>query len=65
MDETRNNLYYFDTRHFAHRALPMPPNQSPPPADVPQFALYGEVSRVESAEFVHIELIETRSRLHD
>lgn len=65
MDETRNNLYYFDTSHFTARALPMPPNQAPPPADVPQFALYGEASRADSAEFVHIELIETRSRLHD
>jgi AraC family transcriptional activator of pobA len=32
---------------------------------VPQFALYGEAARAENAEFVHIELIETRSRLHD
>ena len=33
--------------------------------DVPQFALFGEAARAENAESVHIELIETRSRLHD
>lgn len=36
--------------------------------DVPQFSLYGEAQRTASAhdaEFVHIELIETRSRIHD
>jgi|EP01034_Spumella_vulgaris_P027027 AraC family transcriptional activator of pobA len=32
--------------------------------DVPQFGLYGEQTRGDSAEFVHIELIETRSRVH-
>jgi len=32
--------------------------------EVPQFALYGEQTRGDSAEFVHIELIETRSRVH-
>jgi AraC family transcriptional activator of pobA len=35
------------------------------PQEVPQFALYGEDARAENGEFVHIELIETRSRLHD
>ena len=34
-------------------------------ADIPQFALYGEQTRAENAEFVHIELIETRSRMYD
>nr|WP_314607635.1 helix-turn-helix domain-containing protein [uncultured Janthinobacterium sp.] len=33
--------------------------------EIPQFSLYGEQSRAENAEFVHIELIETRSRVHD
>ena len=33
--------------------------------DIPQFTLYGENAAAENAEFVHIELIETRSRLHD
>ncbi|AIY40941.1 Transcriptional regulator [Collimonas arenae] len=33
--------------------------------DIPQFALYGENTAITNAEFVHIELIETRSRLHD
>lgn len=36
-----------------------------PPQEVPQFALYGEATGADNAEFVHIELIETRSRLHD
>ena len=34
-------------------------------ADIPKFALYGEQTRTENAEFVHIELIETRSRRYD
>lgn len=34
-------------------------------ADVPQFALYGEHTAQHNAEFVHVELIETRSRQHD
>ncbi|NVM79097.1 AraC family transcriptional activator of pobA [Duganella sp. SG902] len=33
--------------------------------EIPQFALYGEQNRDASAEFVHIELIETRSRMYD
>lgn len=33
--------------------------------NIPQFSLYGEESRPDNAEFVHIELIETRSRLYD
>ncbi|WP_373987154.1 helix-turn-helix domain-containing protein [Duganella sp. BuS-21] len=36
-----------------------------PSTDIPQFALYGEQTRNVNAEFVHIELIETRSRLYD
>ncbi|WBS05375.1 helix-turn-helix domain-containing protein [Pseudoduganella sp. SL102] len=35
------------------------------PNEIPQFALYGENTPIDNAEFVHIELIETRSRLHD
>jgi AraC family transcriptional activator of pobA len=35
------------------------------PPEVPQFALYGEDVGAEKGEFFHIELIETRSRLHD
>ena len=34
-------------------------------AKVPKFALYGEGLRPRNGEFVHVELIETRSRLHD
>lgn len=42
----------------------MPEKLPPRPAAVPQFALYGEPARAENGEFVHIELIETRSRQH-
>ena len=34
-------------------------------AEIPRFALYGEQTREKDAEFVHIELIETRSRGYD
>jgi len=37
---------------------------APTRPDIPQFALYGEQTRAENAESVHIELIETRSRVH-
>lgn len=43
----------------------MPIQLSRPSRDIPQFALYGEQAQGDSAEQVHIELIETRSRLHD
>ncbi|QRX82393.1 helix-turn-helix domain-containing protein [Glaciimonas sp. PAMC28666] len=33
--------------------------------DIPQFTLYGELAPINSAEFLHIELIETRSRMYD
>jgi AraC family transcriptional activator of pobA len=36
-----------------------------PSRDIPQFALYGEQARGDGAEAVHVELIETRSRLYD
>ncbi|OYO27556.1 helix-turn-helix domain-containing protein [Janthinobacterium sp. PC23-8] len=39
-------------------------NAKPALRDIPQFGLYGEQTRGENAEFVHIELIETRSRVH-
>lgn len=42
----------------------MPSKPKPPAPDIPQFALYGEQTRGENAELVHIELIETRSRVH-
>lgn len=51
MDETVDFWYFFDM-HDNRPRLP----------DVPRFALYGEQTPVEA---VHIELIETRSRLHD
>lgn len=38
---------------------------SRPSREIPQFALYGEQAQADSAEFVHIELIETRSRVYD
>lgn len=44
----------------------MPKLQQQARAEIPQFALYGEPApRNNVAEFVHVELIETRSRLHD
>jgi len=43
----------------------MPTRSSHPGAEVPRFSLYGETVSLPSAEFVHVELIETRSRLHD
>jgi AraC family transcriptional activator of pobA len=43
----------------------MPGKLSRPSREIPQFALYGEQARAEGAELVHIELIETRSRIHD
>lgn len=36
-----------------------------PAAEVPRFALYGEQQRADNAESVHVELIETRSRVYD
>lgn len=38
---------------------------STPATEIPRFALYGEQARATNAELVHIELIETRSQLHD
>lgn len=43
----------------------MPKPQSTPSPKIPEFALYGELTRGTDAEGVHIELIETRSRQHD
>jgi AraC family transcriptional activator of pobA len=46
----------------------MPVSATPPsarPAAVPQFVLYGEQTRPDNAELVHIETIEARSRVHD
>lgn len=55
MDEVIHFLYFFD----------MLPPTAPLPAEIPRYALYGESTPVANAEFVHVELIETRSRLHD
>jgi len=43
----------------------MPSRHAALPARIPQFALYGELTRGTDAEGVHIELIETRSRKYD
>jgi len=43
----------------------MPSTLSRPSREIPQFALYGEQAQGDNAEAVHIELIETRSRIHD
>lgn len=47
--------------------MPVSPSARPFPASaqIPQFALYGELTRGTDAEGVHIELIETRSRKYD
>jgi AraC family transcriptional activator of pobA len=42
-----------------------PATRPPAPYEVPRFALYGESAPGGDAEFVHVELIETRSRAHD
>jgi AraC family transcriptional activator of pobA len=51
-------VLFFDHHPIAAHALPA----ARPPSAIPQFALYGELTRATDAEFVHIELIETRSR---
>ena len=43
----------------------MPSKLARPSRDIPSFALYGEQTRPDGAEAVHIELIETRSGLYD
>jgi AraC family transcriptional activator of pobA len=43
----------------------MHPSPSSLSGSIPQFALYGELTRGTDAEGVHIELIETRSRRYD
>ncbi len=43
----------------------MPNAPAPLSSSIPQFALYGELTRGADAEGVHIELIETRSRGYD
>src|SRR5450830_1662120 len=65
MDESVNYLYYFVTHHFDDDICMAAKKSATHAADVPQFSLYGEAARSDNAEFVHIELIETRSRLHD
>jgi AraC family transcriptional activator of pobA len=58
-------LYYFYIHHF-QRNTGMPKNAHKATAsEVPRFALYGEQDQAAFAESIHIELIETRSRLHD
>jgi AraC family transcriptional activator of pobA len=61
-----NLLYYFYIPNSKPGAQRMKKrSQNPPLPTVPRFALYGEQSHAAGAELVHIELIETRSRLHD
>jgi AraC family transcriptional activator of pobA len=43
----------------------MPDKLSRPSRDIPTFSLYGELARRDTLDVVHIELIETRSRVHD
>lgn len=65
MDEIGNVLYYFYTPLIFARTITMPGKLARPSREIPQFALYGEHTRAEGAEFVHVELIETRSGLYD
>jgi AraC family transcriptional activator of pobA len=68
MDETVNNLYYFDKICFNSSTgeSMLSKEKMHRKADIPQFALYGEsASAATGNELVHIELIETRSRLYD
>jgi AraC family transcriptional activator of pobA len=65
MDETRNVLYYFYIPFDQGPPPTMPAKLARPTRDIPQFALYGEQTRAEGAEQVHVELIETRSGLYD
>ena len=67
MDETVNNLYYFDNHIFFENRPPAmsAAEKSDIRQHIPQFALYGENAPLTGNELVHIELIETRSRLYD
>jgi AraC family transcriptional activator of pobA len=65
MDENVNHLYYFYTSTIHARAHAVSTKLARPSREIPQFALYGEQTRAAGAEFVHVELIETRSRLYD
>src|SRR5450830_1151395 len=65
MDESSNFLYYFYTHNFPDGICMATRKAATRTSEVPQFSLYGEETRPDNAEFVHIELIETRSRLHD
>jgi AraC family transcriptional activator of pobA len=49
----------------ADTVFAMPAAINPQAAAIPQFALYGELTRGTDAESVHVELIETRSRGYD
>jgi AraC family transcriptional activator of pobA len=67
MDEMVNNLYYSDkscSKNMAENSMAST-QKLHGNADVPQFALYGESASAAGNELVHIELIETRSRLYD
>jgi AraC family transcriptional activator of pobA len=65
MDESRKDLYYFYTPANETIMPFAPATLARPSRDIPRFALYGEQTRAEGAEGVHVELIETRSRLYD
>jgi AraC family transcriptional activator of pobA len=65
MDENGYRLYYFYTPTFYAPGPTVPAKLARPSRDIPRFALYGEQTRADGAEFVHVELIETRSGLYD
>ncbi|SUA89924.1 Arabinose operon regulatory protein [Pandoraea pulmonicola] len=66
MDESTTFLYFFD--NLTQGKTSMSVASSRPRAareTIPEFSLYGELTGTDSADFVHIEWIETRSRLYD
>jgi AraC family transcriptional activator of pobA len=67
MDEMINNLYYSDKfrSNLSGGNSMVSTEKLHRKAYVPQFALYGESASAAGNEQVHIELIETRSRLYD
>lgn len=66
MDESTNFLYFFDNFAQGKTTMPGTPTRTRAAREgIPEFSLYGELTDTASGEFVHIELIETRSQLYD
>lgn len=66
MDEPASFLYFFDIFDQGKTSMSGSSSRSRAAREaIPEFSLYGELTETDSVEFVHIELIETRSRLYD